>query len=103
MATSEMGLQEPANSLRRRRSKLSVSNGAKRNSVEQRRTATSGRLRVRPVPIDHTDVKLYKCVQTGTEAVDEGHCTNVQGRLVHTQSAGAVGVQAVFVGRALAR
>lgn len=34
-------------------------------------------------------------VHAGAKAVDERDCANAQGRLVHTQSSGAVGLQAL--------
>ena len=45
-------------------------------------------------PINHANMEVHMAVQAGAEAVDECNCPNVQGRLVHTQSPWAVGLQA---------
>lgn len=44
-------------------------------------------------PINHAHMEMSMPVQAGAEPVDEGDCANVQGRLVHTQSARAVSLQ----------
>jgi len=46
-------------------------------------------------PVHHTDVEMHMLVQTGAEAVNEGHCADMQGCLVHTQSTGAMSLQAL--------
>ncbi|OIQ77190.1 hypothetical protein GALL_411220 [mine drainage metagenome] len=43
--------------------------------------------------IDHAHMEVRMLVQAGAEAVDEGHGTNVQGRLVHIRRTGAAGLQ----------
>jgi len=41
-------------------------------------------------PIDDAHMEVHMLVQAGAEAVDEGHGTDVQGRLVHLCNTGAV-------------
>ena len=44
-------------------------------------------------PVDCSDIKVHMPIQAGAEAVDEGDCANVQGRLVHLGRTGAVVLQ----------
>jgi len=46
-------------------------------------------------PIDHTHVKVHRFVQAGAEAVNKGHCADVQVCLVRIGCARAMGLQAL--------
>src|SRR5450830_1185418 len=46
-------------------------------------------------PVNHTDVEMHMLVQTGTEAMNEGHCADVQGGFVHLGGTRAVSLQAL--------